>query len=110
MRPDSKPNLAGFVEKYWQKQCELFAAIDQADEMIVDSEGFKRELLLYRSSNRKDFEQLKSAITLKRSGGPFVCACMDGPEIASQTARKQHARPPNLLNMVSAEGIEPSTY
>jgi hypothetical protein len=61
---------------------ELFAAIDQADEMVVYSEGFKREFVVYRSSQRRDFEELKSAITLKRNGGPFICACMDGPEIA----------------------------
>lgn len=68
---------------------ELFAAIDQADEMIVYSEGFKREFVLYRSSNRKDFEQLKSAITLNRNGGPFVCACLDGPEIALLKNKKE---------------------
>jgi hypothetical protein len=50
--------------------------------MVVYSEGFKREFVVYRSSKRKDFDELKSAITLKRDGGPFDCACMDGPEIA----------------------------
>lgn len=60
----------------------LFALIDQADQMVVYSEGFRREFVVYRSSKRKDFEELKFAITLKRSGGPFVCACVDGPEIA----------------------------
>jgi hypothetical protein len=60
----------------------LFSLIDQADEMVVYSEGFKRESVLYRSSNRKDFEDLKSAITLKPKGRGFACACIDGPEIA----------------------------
>ena len=70
---------------------ELFIDIDQADEMIVYSEGFRREFVVYRSSNRKDFDQLKSAIALKREGGPFVCACMDGPEIALLKNKKEIA-------------------
>lgn len=60
----------------------LFVEIDRADEMVVYSEGFRREAVIYRSTNRKDFDELKSAITLKKRGGPFVCACVDGPEIA----------------------------
>lgn len=70
---------------------ELFSAIDQADEMIVYSEGFRREFIIYRSSKREDFEQLKSAITLKRNGGPFICACVDGPEIALLKNNKEIA-------------------
>ena len=70
---------------------ELSVLIDQADEMVVYSEGFKREFVVYGSSNRKDFEELKSAITLKRKGGPFVCACMDGPEIALLKNKKEIA-------------------
>jgi hypothetical protein len=66
-----------------QKQISsLSTFIDQSDEMVVYSEGFKRESVIYRSPNRKDFEELKAAITLKPMGGPFVCACVDGPEIA----------------------------
>lgn len=65
-----------------EQKADLFALIDQADEMIVYSEGFKREFVVYRSFNRKDFDELKSAITLRPNGGPFVCACMDGPEIS----------------------------
>jgi hypothetical protein len=65
-----------------QATAEIFALIDQSDEMVVYSEGFKREFVIYRSSNRKDFDELKSAITLKENGGPFVCACVDGPEIS----------------------------
>jgi hypothetical protein len=61
---------------------ELFALVDQADQMVVYGQGSKREFVEYRSSNRKDFEELKSAITLKPDGGPIACACMDGPEIA----------------------------
>jgi hypothetical protein len=60
----------------------LFSLIDRADEMVVYSEGFKRESVVYRSSSRKDFEDLKSAITLKTEGRRFPCACVDGPEIA----------------------------
>lgn len=60
----------------------FFALIDQADQMVVYGEGLRREFVIYRSSKRKDFDALKSAITLKRNGGPFVCACVDGPEIA----------------------------
>jgi hypothetical protein len=67
----------------------LFALIDQADEMVIYSEGFKREFVIYHSSSRKDFEELKSAISLK--GGPFVCACMDGPEIALLKNKKEIA-------------------
>jgi hypothetical protein len=32
---------------------ELFVLIDQADEMVVYSEGFRRESVVYRSLNRK---------------------------------------------------------
>ena len=74
-----------------QVMTDLFAVIDQADEMVVYSEGFRRESVLYRSSNRKDFEALKSAISLKRGGGPFVCACVDGPEIALLKKNKEIA-------------------
>jgi hypothetical protein len=71
------------VEKSRQERiADLFVLIDQADEMVVYSEGFKREFVVYRSSKRKDFDELKTAITLKRNGGPFTCACVDGPEIA----------------------------
>jgi hypothetical protein len=84
------PLVAG--EKSRQEQIsDLFVLIDQADEMVVYSEDFKREFVVYRSSNRKDFEELKSAITLKRAGGPFVCACMDGPEIALLKDKKEIA-------------------
>lgn len=86
----ASPAFAGEKSRS-QLVSELFAAIDQADEMTVYSEGFKREFVLYRSSNRKDFEQLKSAITLKRNGGPFVCACVDGPEIALLKNNKEIA-------------------
>jgi hypothetical protein len=75
------PVVAGEKSRL-QLTSELFALIDQADEMVVYSEGFKREFVVYRSSSRKDFDQLKSAITLKPRGGPFQCACMDGPDIA----------------------------
>lgn len=75
-----------------QKQISaLFSLIDQADEMVVYSEGFKREFVMYRSSDRKDFEDLKSAITLKAKGGPFACACMDGPEIALLKGKEEIA-------------------
>jgi len=77
----TSPLVAGEQSRR-QLMSELFVVIDQADEMVVYSEGFKREFVVYRSSNRKDFEELKSAITLKGEGGPFVCACVDGPEIA----------------------------
>jgi len=84
------PIVAG--QKGRQEQISrLFALIDQADEMVVYSEGFKREFVVYRSSKRKDFEELKSAITLKRKGGPFVCACVDGPEIALSKNKKEIA-------------------
>jgi hypothetical protein len=69
----------------------LFALIDQADEMVVYSEGFKREFVIYRSTNRKDFEDLKKPITLKSKGGPFLCACVDGPEIALLRKKKEIA-------------------
>jgi hypothetical protein len=69
----------------------LFALVDQADEMVVYSEGFRRESVVYQSSNRKDFEALKSAITLKPKGGPFVCACTDGPEISLLRNKKEIA-------------------
>ncbi|MBZ5648937.1 MAG: hypothetical protein LAO18_00475 [Acidobacteriia bacterium] len=84
------PVVAGEKSRL-QLTSELFALIDQADEMVVYSEGFKREFVVYRSSSRKDFEQLKSAITLKRTGGPFQCACMDGPEIALLKNKKEIA-------------------
>jgi hypothetical protein len=84
------PLIAGEKSKS-QLMSELFVDIDQADEMVVYSEGFKREFVVYRSSNRKDFDELKSAITLKREGGPFVCACVDGPEIALLKNRKEIA-------------------
>jgi hypothetical protein len=74
-----------------QHTADLFTLIDQADEMVVYSEGFKREFVIYRSSSRKDFEELKLAITLKRAGGPFVCACVDGPEIALFKNKKEIA-------------------
>ena len=61
---------------------ELFALIDRADEMVVYSEGFKREFVIFRSTHRKDFNELKTAISLKPRGGPSNCACIDGPEIA----------------------------
>ncbi|SRR5260221_10091731 len=70
----------------------LLLLIDQADEMVVYGEGFKREFVVYRSSKRKDFEELKSSITLKRAGGPFVCACVDGPEIALLRHKKEMPR------------------
>jgi hypothetical protein len=69
----------------------LFSLIDRADEMVVYSEGFRRESVIYRSSNRSDFDELKSAITLKRDGGPFICACVDGPEIALLKNKKEIA-------------------
>jgi len=50
--------------------------------MVVYSEGFRRESVIYRSSDRKDFNDLKAGISLRGGGGPFVCACVDGPEIA----------------------------
>jgi hypothetical protein len=74
-----------------QSISKLFVEIDRADEMVVYSEGFKREFVIYRSGDRKDFEDLKSAITLKRHGGPFVCACMDGPEIVLLREKKEIA-------------------
>lgn len=84
------PLMAG--EKSRQKLIsDLFILIDQADEMVVYSEGFRREFVVYRSSNRKDFEELKSAITLKRMGGPSSCACVDGPEIALLENKKEIA-------------------
>jgi hypothetical protein len=79
-------------EKTRQEQISaLFALIDRADQMVVYSEGFKREFVIYRSSNRKDFEDLKAAITLKPNEGPFVCACVDGPEIAFLKNNKEIA-------------------
>lgn len=69
----------------------LFALIDQADEIVIYSEGLKREFVIYHASSRKDFEELKSAITLKSKGGPFVCACVDGPEIALLKNKKEIA-------------------
>lgn len=69
----------------------LFALIDQSDEMVVYGEGFKREFVVYQSAKRKDFEDLKRAITLKREGGPFLCACVDGPEIALLKNKKEIA-------------------
>jgi len=84
------PLVAG--ERSRQEQIsDLRILIDQADEMVVYSEGFKREFVVYRSSKRKDFDELKSAITLKRDGGPFDCACMDGPEIALLKNKKEIA-------------------
>jgi hypothetical protein len=84
------PLIAG--EKSRNEQLSvLFVLIDQADEMVVYTEGFKREFAIYHSSSRKDFEDLKSAITLKHKGGPFVCACMDGPEIALLKNKKEIA-------------------
>jgi hypothetical protein len=74
-----------------QLTSELFALIDEADEMVVYSEGFKREFVVYRSSNRKDFKELRSAITLKHKGGPFLCACVEGPEIALLKNKKEIA-------------------
>jgi len=79
-------------EKTRQEQMSaLFTLIDKADQMVVYSEGFKRESVVYRSSKRKDFEDLKGAITLKPKGGPFVCACVDGPEIALLKNNKEIA-------------------
>jgi hypothetical protein len=69
----------------------LFALIDQADEMVVYSEGLKREFVIYRSTDRKDFEDLKKAVTLKSKGGPSLCACVDGPEIALLRKKKEIA-------------------
>jgi len=85
------PPLIAAQKTTSQQISELFVDIDQADEMVVYSEGFKREFVVYRSSNRKDFDELKSAITLKREGGPFVCACTDGPEIALLKNKKEIA-------------------
>jgi len=86
----SLPLLAG--EKSRQELiAELFGLIDQADEMVVYSEGFKREFVVFRSSKRNDFDELKSAITLKRGGGPIACACVDGPEIALLKNKKEIA-------------------
>jgi hypothetical protein len=59
--------------------------------MVAYSEGFKREFVVYRSTNRTDFDELKFAITLRPKGGPFVCACMDGPEIALLKNKKEIA-------------------
>src|SRR5260370_34697302 len=59
------PPLVTGEQSRGQLMSELFGLIDQADEMVVYSEGFKREFVVYRSSNWKDFEELKSAITLK---------------------------------------------
>ncbi len=78
----SSTSLFAAEKSHQQFMSELFALIDQADEVVVYSEGFRREFVEYRSKEPKDFEELKSAITLKPDGGPFVCACMDGPEIA----------------------------
>jgi hypothetical protein len=75
------PPLVAGEKSRGQLMSEVFGLIDQADEMVVFSEGFRRESVVYRSSNRKDFQELKSAITLKGKGGPFVCACVDGPEM-----------------------------
>lgn len=74
-----------------QDMAALFVLIDRADEMVVYSEGFRRESVIYRSSNRKDFNELKAAITLRPRGGPFVCACVDGPEIALLKSGKEIA-------------------
>lgn len=74
-----------------EQLAELFALIDRADQIVVYSEGFKRESVLYRSSDRKDFRELKAAITLKPQGGPFDCACVDGPEIALIKSNKEVA-------------------
>jgi hypothetical protein len=74
-----------------QQMKDLFALIDQADEMVVYSEGLKRESEVYRSGERKDFEELKVAISLSPSGGPFACACIDGPEIALLKNKKEIA-------------------
>jgi hypothetical protein len=59
--------------------------------MVIYGEGFRRESVVYRSSKRKDFDDLKAAITLKPNGGPFVCACLDGPEIALLRNKKEMA-------------------
>lgn len=85
------PPLVANAKSRQEQISDLFILIDQADEMVVYSEGFKREFVVYRSSKRKDFDELKSAITLKRKGGPFVCACMDGPEIALLKNKKEIA-------------------
>jgi len=74
-----------------QQLAELFALIDQSDQIVVYSEGFKRESEIYRSRDRKDFDELKAAITLKPKGGPFACACVDGPEIALLKNNKEIA-------------------
>jgi hypothetical protein len=86
----ASPLIAGDKSRK-QLLSELYIEIDQADEMVVYSEGFKREFVVYRSSNRKDFEELKSAVTLKHNAGPFVCACVDGPEIALLKNNKEIA-------------------
>jgi len=86
----TRPLIAGEKSRD-QLLSELSVEIDQADEMVVYSEGFRREFVVYRSTNRKDFEELKSAITLKRKGGPFVCACVDGPEITLLKSKKEIA-------------------
>jgi hypothetical protein len=84
------PLAAG--EKSARRQiAELSALIDQADEMVVYSEGFKREFVVYRSRNRKDFNELKAAISLKPHGGGGQCACTDGPEIALMKGNKEIA-------------------
>jgi hypothetical protein len=86
----SIPLLAGQKSRQ-ELISDLFVLIDRADEMVVYSEGFKREFVVYRSSKRKDFEELKSAMTLKSKGGPFVCACVDGPEISLRKNKKEIA-------------------
>src|SRR5262249_47774367 len=84
------PVIAG-EKNSQQVTSDLFVPIDQADEMVVYSEGFRREFVVYRSKKRRDFDELKSSITLKRKGGPFVCACVDGPEIALLKNKKEIA-------------------
>lgn len=68
----------------------LFALIDQADEMVVYSEGLKREFVIYRSTNRKDFEDLKKAVTLKSKGGPSLCLCGRARDRASKEKERDH--------------------
>lgn len=61
---------------------ELSKQIDRADQMVVYSEGFKREFVIYRSTKRQDLDDLKAAISLTANGEGGICACVDGPEIA----------------------------
>jgi hypothetical protein len=62
------------------KPAQLTRLIQQADQLVVYAGDMQPDGILYSSSNRKDLDELNTAIEIEPGGG-MVCACIGQPGI-----------------------------